>query len=115
MDDKTIKGANRHYFIFDNSIAGEVELDAKITPELKQEGNYRELVRALQDMRKKMGFTPSDVIALNFETNDMGKALIGKFEADIKKTVLVSKIEFKANDGQEIKIDELVFKVKIDK
>ena len=92
-----------------------IGFDSEITPGLKQEGNYRELVRALQDMRKKMELTPSDVIAIAFETNDMGKALIGKFEADIKKTVLVSKIEFKANDGQEIKIDELVFKVKIDK
>jgi len=108
------------------NLESEVSLDLNITEELKQEGDYRELVRALQDMRKKIGLTPSDVVALTFETNDMGKELIQKFELDIKKTVLVSEIKFKENTGpafaegysearDEIKIDDLVFKVKIEK
>jgi len=97
------------------NIEQEVELDVNITEELKQEGDYRELARALQDMRKKMGLTPSDIISLVFETNEKGKELVQKFEADMKKTVLVSKINFGENDGPEIKIDGLVFKVKIQK
>lgn len=110
---------------FDDSIVGEVELDTEITVELKQEGDYRELVRALQDLRKKMGLTPSDTISLTFETSDAGKKLIQKFENEIKKTVLASSLEFKENDSsadakalagkEEIKIDEFVFKVKIEK
>ena len=96
-------------------IFGEIMLDIKITPELKQEGDYRELVRALQDMRKKLGFTPSDVISVVFETNDVGKKLIQKFENDMKKTVLVSLIEYSENDGKVVRIDDLSFKVKIDK
>lgn len=99
-----------------------LELDTKITEELKQEGDYRELARALQDMRKKMGLTPNDIVALILETNDEGKKIIQKFENDLKKTVLVSKIEFgsvgqdpSTSSGQEIKIDELIFKVKIEK
>lgn len=94
---------------------GVFTLDTNITRELKEEGDYRELVRALQDMRKKMGLTPSNVVALLFEANEEGKKLIQKFEADMKKTVLVSKIEFGQNDGEEIKIDKLLFKVKIEK
>ena len=97
------------------NIENEVSLDTGITEELKQEGDYRELARALQDMRKKMGLTPSDVVALTFETDDAGKKLIQKFENDMKKTVLVSKIEFKDTDGEEVKIDTLMFKVKIEK
>ena len=95
------------------NIETEVLLDVKITDELKQEGDYRELVRALQDMRKKIRLTPSDIVTILFETNDAGKNLIQKFENDMKKTVLVSKIEFNKNDGQEIKIDNLVLKVKM--
>ena len=95
-----------------------VNLNTNITPELKQEGNYRELARALQDMRKKMGLTPNNIVVLTFETNDLGKKLIHKFETDMKKTVLVSRVEFSTLGGkdiEEIKIDDLVFKVKIEK
>jgi isoleucyl-tRNA synthetase len=101
--------------IFDNSMENEVILNTNITGELKQEGSYRELARAIQDMRKKMGLTPSDVISLIVETNEEGKNLIQKFESEIKKSILVSKIEFKQNNGEEIRIDELMFKVKIEK
>jgi isoleucyl-tRNA synthetase len=94
---------------------GSYGIDTNITPELKQEGDYRELVRALQDMRKKMGLTPSEVVNLEVETNLSGKELLEKFGTDLKKTVLVSNIELKANDGEEIKIGELVFKVQIAK
>jgi len=101
-----------------------VTLDTHITEELKQEGDYRELARALQDMRKSLGLTPSDLVSLTFETGDAGRKLIQKFEQDMKKTVMVSKVEFSAQGGSasggkdteytEIKIDDLVFKVKID-
>ena len=96
-------------------VDSEVLLDTVITPELKAEGDYRELVRALQDMRKKIGLTPSDVVSVVFETDENGKKLIEKFEEDMKKTVLASKIQFEKNEGEELKIGELVLKVKIDK
>ena len=92
-----------------------ITLDTEITPELKAEGDSRELCRALQDMRKKMGLTPSDVISLFVGTNEKGKGLIEKFENEIKKIVLISKINFTENSGEEIKIDELTFKIKIEK
>ncbi|MEI8174350.1 MAG: class I tRNA ligase family protein [bacterium] len=101
--------------VIDTNISNKVVLDIKITPELKQEGYYRELVRAIQDMRKKMGLTPSDKISIVFDTNDAGQKLIKKFEIEMKKTVLVTQIDFDKNDGTEIKIDELVFKIKIEK
>ena len=33
----------------------------------------------------------------------------------MKKTVLASKIEFSKNNGDEVKIDKLIFKIKIGK
>ncbi len=99
----------------DTSLETEVILDTEITGELKEEGNYRELVRAIQDMRKKEGLTPSDVISLSIETNELGKKLVQKFETEIKKTVLAKNIKFESNAGEEIKIDNLVFKISIQK
>ncbi len=101
--------------VIDATITDDVLLDTKITSELKQEGDYRELVRAIQDMRKKMGLTPSDVIKISFDTNDEGRKLVQKFETDMKKTALAREIEFNNNDGTEVKIDSLVFKIKIEK
>jgi len=92
-----------------------VVLDTNIDSELKTEGNCRELVRALQEMRKKAGLTPSDIILLSIETDEKGKKIIQEFESGVKKTVLASEIEFKKNNGEEIKIDEILFKVKIEK
>lgn len=99
----------------DKNIKEEIELDIKITPNLKEEGNYRELVRAIQDMRKKAGLTPSEVISLSIETDEVGKNLIQKFEADFKKTILVNEIKFEVNSGEEVKVDTLNFKVSIEK
>ncbi len=46
--------------IFDEAMEHLVELDLEITPELKEEGMVREVVRALQDMRKEQGLKPED-------------------------------------------------------
>jgi isoleucyl-tRNA synthetase len=83
----------------DASIANDVELDITMTPELKQEGEYRELVRAVQDMRKKEGLTPSDSISLTLPENTQDT--VKPFLADMKKTVLAENIVFA---GEEIKI-----------
>ena len=99
--------------IENKNITTEVVLDTEITEELRQEGSYRELVRAIQDMRKKMGLTPSDIISVFIDVNEEGKKLIQKFEIDLLKVITASKLEFVENEGEEIKVDELVFKVKI--
>ncbi len=91
----------------------EVGLDTNINEELKQEGNYREFLRSVQDLRKKEGLIPSDMISLFIETSDEGKALITKFETEFKKVAGVKEINFEGNEGLEIKVGELVFKIKI--
>ncbi|MBP9715328.1 MAG: class I tRNA ligase family protein [Candidatus Pacebacteria bacterium] len=90
-------------------------LDFEITEELKQEGQYRELVRALQDMRKDSGLIPSDVISLSISTSEQGKKLIESWQKEIQKTVGIKEIKFEENTGVEVKINELVFVVSIQK
>lgn len=43
----------------------EVELDTNITPQLKKEGEARDLIRQIQQLRKEMGLTLKDQIVIN--------------------------------------------------
>ncbi len=45
----------------------EVLLDTALTPALKQEGMLRDLMRIIQDMRKKAQFRPSQKVSLRYE------------------------------------------------
>ena len=76
-----------------------VELDTNITAELKQEGNYRELVRAIQDMRKKNGLNPNDVVNLDISTSKEGEEFIKKWKDELLKAVGAKDIQIKDNEG----------------
>ena len=97
-------------------VGKEISLDTKITPELKNEGIIRELIRNIQDLRKKAGLTPQQKIELAVETDSAGEKLIKDFENEIKKGTNTNEIKFGSISGEEeIKIDELIFKVDIKK
>ena len=67
-------------------VAGsETALDTNITSELKLEGEYRELVRVVQDLRKEKGLMPQDVIALTLPTKY--QEIVDTFGEELKKTV----------------------------
>lgn len=102
--------------VFEKGEEEKVVLDTEITPELKMEGQYREFLRNVQRMRKDAGLVPSDLVELEVETDEAGKELIEKFAEDLRRTAGLEKIEFEdVDDGEEIKIDGLAFKVKLDK
>jgi isoleucyl-tRNA synthetase len=107
---------NIKMIITDNNLSEKIELNPNITPELKQEGQYRELLRAIQDMRKKHGLNPNDMINLLIETNVEGQELVNTFdEKEFMKAIGAKDISIKENDGQDVKIDEFVFKLLIEK
>lgn len=100
--------------VFEKGDEDKVELDTEITSELKAEGQYRELLRNIQRMRKDTSLVPSDVVDLIIETDESGKELVKKFEYDLKKIAGVRNIKFEeVNDVEETKIDNLSFKIKI--
>lgn len=96
-------------------LADTVDMNFEITPELKTEGNYRELLRSVQDLRKKQSLMPSDIVEISIEANAEGQDLINKFTQDFQKTAGLSKITFAQNDGDEVRAGDLVFKIKIQK
>ena len=78
--------------IFDDKLENEVLLDTNITPELKEEGDLRDLIRAVQDFRKKEGLTPSDCVKIQVNANKNTTLLIEKNSDQIKKSTLLSEI-----------------------
>jgi len=100
--------------IFDSTIAEAVELDVNITAELKEEGNVRELTRAIQELRKQEKLNPSDIVSLKIKTGEKGQALIQKFESEIKKTTLLKNLGFGDVElGTLVKIEDMDFELRI--
>lgn len=92
---------------------GFYELDTAITPELKKEGQFRELLRTVQGLRKDAKLEPSDIITLTIKTTDEGRALIEMFIDELKKTALVKEIVFSDVAGEPIDIDGTPFVLSI--
>ncbi|MCF7834004.1 MAG: class I tRNA ligase family protein [Candidatus Pacebacteria bacterium] len=90
-------------------------LDTKITSELKKEGDYREFLRAVQDLRKKINLVPSDVVAIKVQTDPQGMELIKLFQEDLQKTAGAKELSFAENNGEQISVGEMVFKIEINK
>lgn len=72
--------------------AESVSFDTTITPELKQEGEYRELVREVQELRKTEGLTPSDRISVVLPKTT--ETMVVLFMDDFKKTVQADSVSF---------------------
>ncbi|MEK7460174.1 MAG: class I tRNA ligase family protein [Patescibacteria group bacterium] len=99
--------------LFDNNIETEVSLDTAITPELQREGQFREMVRTVQELRKNTKLTPSDVVVLEVGTNDKGKALVSDFNTELKKLLRLSDIVVQEVSGEAVDIDGIPFALTI--
>jgi isoleucyl-tRNA synthetase len=81
-----------------------VELDTTITPELKREGEIRELVRAVQDERKKSGLTPGQQVMLAAAGDEEFMALIHDATVQLQKVANITSITEQSNSGTQLSI-----------
>ncbi|MCD4761468.1 DUF5915 domain-containing protein, partial [bacterium] len=96
-----------------------IELDTEITPELRQEGVKRELVRFVNGLRKKSGLTISDRVEIFFksESREIGE-VIKKYRGDLLKDTLADSVEIVKSedieDSKKIKInnEEIILAIK---
>ena len=78
-----------------------IALNTDLTPELEQEGWVREVVRAVQDTRKKLDLPIEKRIVLTLDTDDELKAAIAAFDSVLRDNVLVTDVRFGEEAGME--------------
>lgn len=94
--------------------ATEVVLDTNIDDELRAAGNVREVIRAIQDMRKAANLQPSDRITLHIDGDSAGKSLVMSAKEEIMKTVSADTItESMFTDGSTVQLDGAELRIKI--
>ena len=81
----------------DNTVT--VVLDTNLTPELVEEGFYRELVSKIQTMRKEAGFEVMDKIVVYAHGNDKIQDVMKAHEDEIKSEVLADEMVLGETDG----------------
>ena len=94
-----------------------VALDLKMTDELKSEGIAREFINRIQNLRKEKDFELTDRISIILEENTPFIQQIKQNEEYISSEVLSNKIEIVSSlsNFNEIDIDEIKFKVNVEK
>jgi len=80
-----------------------VFLDTHISDELKLEGDYRDLTRSIQRMRKKAGLGISDEINIVLEDTSQNREIVHTFEEEFKEKIIAQKITF----GQKTKVTKI--------
>jgi len=84
--------------IFDGTIANDFEFDTEITQELKEEGIVREIIRYVQDLRKKSGLQPTNTnIAISYFTEGNLSIILHKN----KKQILESTRSMEAKENKK--------------
>ncbi len=90
------------------------DFDTTITEELKSEGSFRELVRFIQDTRKKLGLSAGTKVVLTIGTNPDGKDFILFWKEALLSEVSASDVVLdEVAGGEEIEIDGKKFAILI--
>jgi isoleucyl-tRNA synthetase len=91
-----------------------VALDITITQALQNEGNARELINRIQQIRKESGFELTDRIRVMLSENDTLKPSIIEFKDYICREILADELEFSAQQLQQtVEINEVVMGISV--
>jgi len=94
-----------------------VALDITVTDALKQEGDAREFVNRVQNIRKESGFDLTDRIFVDVLDNTELKPSINEFKNYICAEILADRLNWvpEMQDGTEIEVNDILLKVSVNK
>ncbi len=103
-------------FSQDKSKELSTEISTEITPELRQEGSLRELIRIINNLRKKEGLTIQDKIKIEYYTPDKElKDVFEKYKNELKQQTLAVKLDESRSEFENIKINGKKLGLRIEK
>ncbi|MDB5230712.1 MAG: isoleucine-tRNA ligase [Chitinophagaceae bacterium] len=103
------------------SVAGKgsltVALDINLSPELKQEGDAREFVNRIQNIRKENGFELTDRIFVKVLDHEQVRNSLNQFKNYICAEILADSLDFvpQLQDGTEIEVNDNLLSVSVNK
>ncbi len=94
-----------------------VALDTTLTDDLRKEGDARELINRIQNIRKQSGFELTDRIFVELLDNENIKPSIIQYKNYICGEILADDIQFVSElpNGTEIEVNETLLKIAINK
>lgn len=94
-----------------------VKLDTKLTPQLKNEGLMREIVRLVQNARKNAGLQVDDRIKLRLQSEDKGisSAYAVFKEAIFTETLAIGELKGEGSHNESVKVEGQEVKIYLSK
>jgi isoleucyl-tRNA synthetase len=93
-----------------------VWLDASITPELRAEGDARELIRVIQDLRKAAGLSQEDLVVVHATYSDVFAQVLSTHVDMVQSaTRTLELIKVADLPGEEVKVNEHGMKIVVQK
>jgi isoleucyl-tRNA synthetase len=98
--------------VIDPTMANDIELNTELTAELKEEGLVRDVLRFVQDLRKKAGFSPKDVAVLRCVPEN--RVFVEKHWAALSKTGNFARFEEGVVEN-ELSVDGVTFRFNVER
>jgi len=104
MDDVLIETVQKEGFATASDKGITVVMDTRLTPELIEEGNMRELVSKWQNMRREAGFDVTDRIKAGYSQNDVLSGVVERNNDSISAELLADSLtQTQPLDGAYVK------------
>ncbi|MEJ8545022.1 isoleucine--tRNA ligase [Brevibacillus borstelensis] len=114
LDELLVEKQGKHGFASASGYQLHVALNTTITEELKQEGIVREVVRAIQDYRKKMDLPIDKRVILTLDVDAELKEALERFDHVLRENVLLSDVRFaKETEMETVSIGSKNFRLLI--
>ena len=94
--------------VFDKTLKNEVELDTILTPELKEEGWIREILRSIQEMRKEAGYKPQDKVVLVYAGDAELVNMLGAHAKTLQKSAGLKEFSSALSPKQKFDLEKRI-------